>query len=49
MDVSKTFAHYGHQFVQKVAQDLGIDLTQGVLGSLMPGIKRGLEKTATYV
>ena len=49
MDVSKTFAHYGHPAVEKVAQDLGIDLDQGVLGSLMPGIKRGLEKTAAHV
>ena len=49
MDVSKTFAHYGHPVVEKVAQDLGIDLDQGVLGSLMPGIKRGLEKTAAHV
>ena len=49
VDVSKTFAHYGHQCVEKVAQDLGIDLTQGVLGSLMPGIKRGLEKAAAHV
>ena len=49
MDVSKTFAHYGHPLVEKVAQDLGIDLSQGVLGSLMPGIKRGLEKTTSRV
>ena len=49
MDVSKTFAHYGHTVVEKVAQDLGIDLDQGVLGSLMPGIKRGLEITAARV
>ena len=49
MDVSKTFAHYGHPLVEKVAQDLGIDLTQGVLGSLMPGIKRGLQKASANV
>ena len=49
MDVSKTFAHYGHPVVEKVAQDLGIDLGIGVLGSLMPGIKRGLEKAAGHV
>ena len=49
MDVSKTFAHYGHTVVEKVARDLGIALSQGVLGSLMPGIKRGLEKTTANV
>ena len=49
MDVSKTFAHYGHPVVEKVAQDLGIDLRQGVLGSLMPGIKRGLQKATANV
>ena len=49
MDVSKTFAHYGHPLVEKVAQDLGIDLEQGVLGSLMPGIKRGLQQAAANV
>ncbi len=42
-DVSKTFAHYGHEKVENIANDLGIDLTSGVLGSLMPGIYRGLE------
>lgn len=43
-DVSKTFAYYGHERVERVANDLGIDLTSGVLGSLMPGIYRGLEQ-----
>ena len=42
MDVSRTFAHYGHERVERAATDLGIDLTSGVLGSLMPGIQRGL-------
>lgn len=46
MDVSKTFAHYGHVQVESAAADLGIDLTSGVLGSLMPGIRRGLEINA---
>ena len=45
MDVSRTFAHYGHAQVEKVALDLGIDLSSGVLGGLMPGIKRGLQMT----
>ena len=49
MDVSKTFAHYGHAQVESVAADLGIDLTSGVLGSLMPGIKRGLHKADAHV
>jgi transcriptional regulator with XRE-family HTH domain len=49
MDVSKTFAHYGHARVESVAADLGIDLTSGVLGSLIPGIKRGLEINARKV
>lgn len=49
MDVSKTFAHFGHARVESVAADLGIDLTSGVLGSLMAGIKRGLEKANAHV
>ena len=49
MDVSKTFAHYGHERVERAAFDLGIDLTSGVLGSLMPGIQRGLQATTTHV
>lgn len=49
MDVSKTFAHYGHARVESAAAELGIDLTTGVLGSLMPGIKRGLETAAPHV
>ena len=49
MDVSKTFAHYGHMRVESAAADLGIDLTTGVLGSLMPGIQRGLQATTAHV
>ena len=49
MDVSKTFAHYGHEQVESVAADLGIDLTCGVLGSLMPGIQRGLASHTAHV
>ena len=49
MDVSKTFAHYGHTRVESAAADLGIDLTRGVLGSLMPGIKRGLQANTAHV
>lgn len=49
MDVSKTFAHYGHARVERAATDLGIDLTSGVLGSLMPGIYRGREGTSAHV
>ena len=49
MDVSKTFAHYGHPVVEKVALDLGIDLDQGVLGSLMPGIRLGLQQATANV
>ena len=49
MDVSKTFAHYGHERVESVAADLGIDLTCGVLGSLMPGIQRGLASHTAHV
>ena len=49
MDVSKTFAHYGHERVRLAATDLGIDLTTGVLGSLMPGIQRGLQQAIAHV
>ena len=49
MDVSKTFAHYGHERVERAAFDLGIDLTSGVLGSLMPGIQRGLQAATPHV
>ena len=40
-DVSKVFAHFGRAKVEQVAQDHGIDLQSGVLGSLMPGIRGG--------
>jgi transcriptional regulator with XRE-family HTH domain len=49
MDVSKTFAHYGHARIKQVAADLGIDLHQGVLGSLMPGLQSGFERATADV
>lgn len=49
MDVSKIFVHYGQDRVESVAADLGIDLTSGVLGSLMPGIQRGLASHSVHV
>jgi transcriptional regulator with XRE-family HTH domain len=49
MDVSKIFAHYGHDRVGSAAADLGIDLTSGVLGSLMPGIQRGRASHTAHV
>ena len=44
MDVSRVFAHYGFERVSQVAQDLHIDLTTGVLGTLMPGIRQGAQR-----
>jgi transcriptional regulator with XRE-family HTH domain len=41
MDVSRVFAYFGHTRVKAVAQDFSIDLANGVLGALMPGIERG--------
>lgn len=43
MDVSRVFAHFGHERVKAVAQDFSIDLAHGVLGALMPGIERGAQ------
>jgi hypothetical protein len=43
MDVSRVFAYFGHERVKAVAQDFSIDLQQGVLGALMPGIERGAQ------
>jgi transcriptional regulator with XRE-family HTH domain len=43
MDVSRVFAYFGHERVRAVAQDFSIDLQQGVLGALMPGIERGAQ------
>lgn len=40
-DVSKVFAHFGVAKVEQVAQAHGLDLQAGVLGALMPGIRRG--------
>jgi transcriptional regulator with XRE-family HTH domain len=40
-DVSRIFAHFGHDRVTQTAQDFGIDLSSGVLGSLMPSIELG--------
>lgn len=48
MDVSKTFAYFGHERVKQAAFDLNIDLTSGVLGSLMPGIQRGLQQAMAH-
>lgn len=44
MDVSRVFAHYGFERVSQVAQDLNINLTTGVLGTLMPGIRQGAQR-----
>lgn len=44
MDVSRVFAHYGFERVSQVAQDLNINLTTGVLGALMPGIRQGAQR-----
>jgi transcriptional regulator with XRE-family HTH domain len=40
-DVSRIFAHFGNERVAHIAQDFGIDLKSGVLGSLMPSIELG--------
>ena len=42
-DVSKVFAHFGVARVEQVAQAHGLDLQAGVLGALMPGIRRGVQ------
>jgi transcriptional regulator with XRE-family HTH domain len=41
MDVSRVFAYFGAERVKAVAEDFSIDLQHGVLGALMPSIKRG--------
>ena len=46
-DVSKVFAHFGRPKVEQVAREYGIDLQSGVLGSLMPGIRRGEQLAET--
>lgn len=45
-DVSKVFAHFGVAKVEQVAQAHGLDLQAGVLGALMPGIRRGVQLAA---